>query len=116
MRPNFRARIVLLGAFVATLGLACSVGPSPVSRASNDPSNPAAAEGSAELRVAAAEVPAAGSADEHAGHAGHAGHADARHGDGGTAEVVYECPMHPEVTAKAPGLCPKCNMKLVPKK
>jgi heavy metal-binding protein len=27
--------------------------------------------------------------------------------------VVYICPMHPDVQAKVPGKCPKCNMKLV---
>jgi heavy metal-binding protein/TAT (twin-arginine translocation) pathway-exported protein len=27
--------------------------------------------------------------------------------------VVYFCPMHPDVQAKVPGKCPKCNMKLV---
>ncbi|AKU94956.1 hypothetical protein AKJ09_01620 [Labilithrix luteola] len=27
-------------------------------------------------------------------------------------KTVYVCPMHPEVTSDAPGLCPKCNMKL----
>jgi hypothetical protein len=26
----------------------------------------------------------------------------------------YVCPMHPDVTAHAPGRCPKCGMKLVP--
>ena len=26
---------------------------------------------------------------------------------------VYTCPMHPEVTAHAPGSCPKCGMDLV---
>lgn len=119
MSPKFRARVAVLVAAASSLVLACSVGPSPVSRASNDPSNPSAAEGSSELRVATAEVTAAASPDthdEHGGHGGHGGHADARHGDAGTAEVIYECPMHPEVTAKTPGLCPKCNMKLVPKK
>jgi hypothetical protein len=30
--------------------------------------------------------------------------------------VTYVCPMHPDVTSSAPGVCPKCNMKLVPKK
>jgi hypothetical protein len=29
--------------------------------------------------------------------------------------VVYTCPMHPEVVSSAPGTCPKCGMKLVPK-
>ena len=28
---------------------------------------------------------------------------------------VYTCPMHPEVVSDEPGLCPKCNMNLVPK-
>jgi ssDNA-binding Zn-finger/Zn-ribbon topoisomerase 1 len=27
--------------------------------------------------------------------------------------IVYVCPMHPDVQAKLPGKCPKCNMKLV---
>ncbi len=26
---------------------------------------------------------------------------------------VYVCPMHPEITAPAPGNCPKCGMPLV---
>jgi len=28
---------------------------------------------------------------------------------------LYICPMHPEVTSHEPGLCPECNMNLVPK-
>ncbi len=28
-------------------------------------------------------------------------------------EVIYTCPMHPEVTASEPGDCPKCGMDLV---
>ena len=32
------------------------------------------------------------------------------------AAVQYTCPMHPEVVQDKPGNCPKCGMKLVPKK
>ena len=31
-------------------------------------------------------------------------------------EVVYTCPMHPEVQQDKPGNCPKCHMTLEPKK
>jgi len=30
-------------------------------------------------------------------------------------DVVYTCPMHPEVTSDKPGKCPKCGMELVEK-
>jgi hypothetical protein len=33
-----------------------------------------------------------------------------------TAPVVYTCPHHPEVTSNEPGVCPKCEMRLQPKK
>jgi hypothetical protein len=33
----------------------------------------------------------------------------------GAPKTVYSCPMHPDVTSDAPGLCPKCSMKLEPK-
>lgn len=80
-------RIPVLMAFV--LG-ACSPGAAPVSRASNDPSNPSAPEGM---------NPAVAVTEPHA-----------------HAATVYACPMHPEVTSDKPDqTCPKCGMKLVPK-
>ena len=36
--------------------------------------------------------------------------------EGAAKAIVYTCPMHPEVTSSQPGKCPKCGMKLVPKK
>lgn len=29
--------------------------------------------------------------------------------------VIYTCPMHPEIRKEAPGNCPICGMRLVPK-
>jgi len=34
----------------------------------------------------------------------------------GEVDALYTCPMHPAVTAGAPGRCPECGMNLVPKK
>lgn len=33
-----------------------------------------------------------------------------------SAEVIYTCPMHPEIRQGHPGNCPKCGMTLVPEK
>jgi hypothetical protein len=93
-RRRMLARLGLAGLSLAILS-ACSPGPVQVSRSMSDPSNPSAPEGAA---------PA--SDHDHGAHAS----------DGGTEGVVYTCPMHPEVMSNAPGVCPKCNMKLVPKK
>ena len=30
-----------------------------------------------------------------------------------TEEIIYTCPMHPEVIKNIPGSCPKCGMRLV---
>lgn len=78
----------------ASLVAACSPAPAPVSRSANDPSNPDAPAG---------RDPITASVDGH------------EHSDG--AATVYACPMHPEVTSdKRDQVCPKCGMKLVPKK
>jgi hypothetical protein len=50
-------------------------------------------------------LPTGGGAEAHAHEHGGAESAD-----------VYTCPMHPEVTDTKPSRCPKCKMKLVPKK
>lgn len=64
--------------------------------------------GHGEHGKAPAPKPAPGKATGKAtGHEGHGGRA---------APELYTCPMHPEVISKTPGTCPKCGMKLVPKK
>ncbi len=49
---------------------------------------------------------------------GHEGHSAQGTPSAGTASPdakaeTYTCPMHPQVTAKAPGACPICGMPLV---
>jgi hypothetical protein len=114
---------VLLGALTG-----CSPAPMPVSQSSRDPSSPTAPEGVTPT-VAASAAPAT-PAPSHEGHehhgqskapatSGHEGHDHAgtpSSADAGSQATAYVCPMHPEVTSSAPALCPKCNMKLVPKK
>lgn len=75
----------------------------PVSRSANDPSNPNAPEGA----MTVAHVHAHGAPND-----GVSPVLDGR----GSGDVTYVCPMHPDVTSHEPGVCPKCNMKLVPKK
>jgi len=114
-------KLGLAAALAPFLG-GCSPAPMPISRSATDPSSPSAPEGVSPMMAAppppAPPTKAAGGHEHHAGHGGHAGHADhAAATDAGVDGVVYVCPMHPEVTSISPGsLCPKCNMKLVPKK
>lgn len=89
--------------------MACSPAPMPVSQSSRDPSNPNAAEGVPPVVSVIHSATTTASA-----HAGDDHHAAAGSEDAGA--VTYVCPMHPEVSSSAPGSCPKCNMKLVPRK
>ena len=120
-----RALVTAVGSGAAALVLAtaCSPAPMPISQSRRDPSSPLAPEGASPPVAAApaAAPPPSGSGHEHHGHShsGHEAHGAgvAASADGGTQGEVYVCPMHPEVTSTTPGaLCPKCNMKLVPKK
>jgi len=121
----------LISAIFAVTALACSPAPAPISTSQRDPSNPNAPEGATPPVTNAAPMPpsqASASAGEHSqhdhappatasGHEGHGGAAASSDAGGGGADVTYVCPMHPEVTStKAGSTCPKCNMKLVPKK
>ncbi|AKU94949.1 hypothetical protein AKJ09_01613 [Labilithrix luteola] len=128
-----RASFLKLGLAAALLPLlgACSPAPMPISRSASDPSSPSAPDGVNPLAAQSTSAPvltgAAQPAHEHhehhehhdhAAHAAHPGEVDHAAAEAAGAEgVVYVCPMHPEVTStKAGELCPKCNMKLVPKK
>jgi len=50
-------------------------------------------------------------------HAGHASPAGSRNGGASAAsaavgDALYRCPMHPDVTSREPGRCPRCGMAL----
>lgn len=94
-----RAAFAALCLLVTAIG-ACSPGPMPIARSPEDPSSPLAPEGVSPM-LAASEPAPAPATHEHPAH--------------GAGDVVYTCPMHPEVTSSTPGVCPKCKMKLVPK-
>ena len=45
---------------------------------------------------------------------GHQGHADHRITPSSLSEVLYTCPMHPQIRRNGPGTCPICGMALEP--
>jgi hypothetical protein len=119
---------------VASLQLVACGGSLPPRPAALDPSNTNGPESSplsvslfatdsvASLQSEGADRETSG--EGHAGHnhaaapgpASHRGSAAPQERAESTDATVYTCPMHPEVISSSPGKCPKCGMKLVPKK
>jgi hypothetical protein len=119
-----------LTAFALAATLAACGSSLPPRSAALDPANPDAPEsplvtGTADTDAKGGMPEPAESGHEAAQHAGH-NHGGASAEPPGTSQaaqspapagaVIYTCPMHPEVTSPAPGRCPKCGMKLVPRK
>src|SRR5688500_2284568 len=64
---------------------------------------------------APANTPPAPAGATHACHASHGTHAAAVAAAApASRDVIYTCPMHPEVRQIGPGNCPKCGMALEP--
>ena len=92
--------LILAGSLIAgTLILGGCASSSASNNSVIDPASAGAPQG--EINQATHNFPAPGSEPKPAGD---------------TKNVKYTCPMHPEIVRGAPGKCPKCDMKLVPKK
>ena len=131
--------LLMLALAVALAGCAASPAADPAASIGH-PANPNAAEAPlpppSQVLTAAPSNNAAPSAENPAPATGHAGHgmegmAGMNHNMNGMdharsssqpatsqrqASVLYTCVMHPEVISDKPGKCPKCGMKLVPKR
>jgi hypothetical protein len=100
---------------IALLGAALLVGGCASHAASHDPT--AGADNPANPNAPAAPPPpAAFTMVRLAGPPRRATPTSAPASQPGAAAASYVCPMHPEVTSNTAGICPKCKMKLEPRK
>jgi hypothetical protein len=49
----------------------------------------------------------------HGGHGDHHGKTGGHDGQSPQSNLLYSCPMHPEISQSYPGKCPKCGMTLI---
>ena len=102
--------LALAAAAALVLAVGCATTTSPTDTPIDHPANPDAPEASVSapsrtLTIDSATQPESGVAQD-------AATVDSPEAQGTT----YTCPMHKEVVSSQPGKCPKCGMKLVPKK
>ena len=109
LRKHFMGGVLI--ALVAVVGCAGDGDKKAASR--NDPSNPAAPEGPAVRRSDA--IPGESGGMHSAAGMEHEGQLGGTPATRPAGELMYVCPMHPEVKQATPGKCPKCGMALVQK-
>lgn len=84
--------------------------------AANLPKTPAELSGVAPASHAGQAAASAQATVPPAGETAHETPAVAPPAEPSDGHTTYTCPMHPEVVADRPGSCPKCGMRLVPRK